>query len=215
MLAYKSVLESVDSSSVLLCPSYPFLPLMHSRVYHLGAQDVSSYDDSYHTGEVCARQLHSLDVSGVLIGHTEIKDSFEKKVLKVKQTLKESMKAYILLSDSKQDFDYQYTSEKLLGQIRAYLSRVPASKYKDLVFVYEPSWLVALEETLPLHDVENIFFFMKEELKKEYSFSFPFYYGGGLCPKNFDAFYASPFIDGLMLGHMSFDPYQVISYLNK
>lgn len=215
MLRYKNILESICEKNLILCPSFCFLPIMHSKNYTLASQDVSAFSDSNHTGEVSAKALKSINVKATLIGHSDISTPFELKVSKLKQALNENMHVYIIISDTKEDYDYQYTSLKLLSQIRGYLSQVIKSKYSKITFVYEPTWLVGKDETLLLKDVENIFYFMKTELQRDYGIVFPFFYGGGLSDKSIDSFYQSEYIDGILLGKYSFDANNIIDFIKK
>jgi len=215
MLSYKKMLENLDMDHLILCPSFPFLPIMHSSKYLLGAQDVSYDGDGNHTSMVTAAALKSISVDAVLIGHSEVNDPFERKIAKIKQVLMSQMQVYIILSDSKSDYDYQYTSLKLLAQIRGILSQVIKRDYHLITFVYEPSWLVGGGETLNIDDVENIFYFMKKELERDYQYSFPFFYGGGLTAKNVMPYYESEHIDGLLLGSFCFDPQNVAKFVES
>ena len=43
---------------------------------------------------------------------------------KLRRVVSEGMHAYVLISDTKEDHDYQYTYVKLMSKIRAYLSRM-------------------------------------------------------------------------------------------
>ena len=215
ILKYKEELNNIEYDNLIICPSYIYLTLMHSSNYKVCAQDISKYSDAFHTGEVSAKSLKSIDVNMTLIGHADRHDSYESKVEKIKMALKENMKAYVILSDKETDYNYQYTSTKLLNQIRGILSKVPASKYKNIIFIYEPSWLIGQSKPLLLSDTENILRFMKQELKEDYHHDFPFYYGGGLTLDTINDYYFSKDIDGLLLGSLSKDIKNVIKNIEK
>lgn len=215
MIQYKKKLEDNPYSKLIVCPSFCFIPLMHSRKFKLGAQDVSAYMSGNNTGGVSAKSLNSLDVTYALIGHSETKTSYENKANKLKEALKNNIKPFMIISDTESDFNYQYTSTKLLGQIRGYLSQVRKCDYENITFIYEPTWLVGESHPLPLEDVENIIIFMKQDLEKEYHIDFPIYYGGGLHKGNILPFYRSKAIDGLLLGSSIFDIDNAIELLNK
>jgi len=63
---------------IILCPSFVFISPLKSRLealgfsnfIHLGAQNISHYDNGPYTGEVTARQLNGL-VEYSLVGHSE------------------------------------------------------------------------------------------------------------------------------------------------
>ena len=122
---------------------------------------------------VRASALKSIDVKSTLIGHSETKDTFEIKIAKLKQALNQNMHVYVILSDTKKDYDYQYTSGKLLNQIRGMLSQVLKSQYENITFIYEPTWTINTKEPANLKDIENILYFMKSELERDYQYHFP------------------------------------------
>ena len=63
ILQYKKELEHcVNSFSLVVCPPFCYLPIMHSKYYKIGAQDVSCYRNGSFTGKVSAEALKSLDV---------------------------------------------------------------------------------------------------------------------------------------------------------
>ena len=89
------MLEQSDLSNLklVICPAYPFLPILHSRKFYLGAQDVSEYKNGSYTGEVSAEMLKSLDVQYVIIGHHEREMYF------LENREKQKKKMYILWVD--------------------------------------------------------------------------------------------------------------------
>ena len=215
MLEYKEKLDSLQEKNIVVCPSFPFLALMHSKQFQVCAQDISCFSDEFHTGMVRASALKSIDVKSTLIGHSETKDTFEIKIAKLKQALNQNMHVYVILSDTKKDYDYQYTSGKLLNQIRGMLSQVLKSQYENITFIYEPTWTSNTKEPANLKDIENILYFMKSELERDYQYHFPFFYGGGLSEKNILEYYQNEHIDGLLLGNFSFYPENIVNFVQS
>ena len=216
ILRYKKELENcVGSYSLIVCPPFCYLPIMHSKYYKIGAQDVSCYGNGSYTGKVSAQALKSLDVYGVLIGHSEIEDSFESKLKKLRRVVSEGMQAYVLISDTKEEHDYQYSYVKLMNKIRAYLSRVLPKDYKKITFVYEPSWLIGGNETLLVDEIVNLFYQLKKELQFEYKYDFPLFYGGGISSTNIQELYDNDVIDGLLLGNFCKRAKNLVKFLQK
>lgn len=216
ILKYKKELENcVGSYSLIVCPPFCYLPIMHSKYYKIGAQDVSCYGNGSYTGKVSAQALKSLDVYGVLIGHSEIEDSFESKLKKLRRVVSEGMQAYVLISDTKEEHDYQYSYVKLMNKIRAYLSRVLPKDYKKITFVYEPSWLIGGNETLLVDEIVNLFYQLKKELQFEYKYDFPLFYGGGISSTNIQELYDNDVIDGLLLGNFCKRAKNLVKFLQK
>lgn len=215
MLRYKKEIEKSGCFSFLLCPATLFLPLMHSKKYELCAQNISSEEDELKTGSISPAALKSLDVHSVLIGHAETGDSMDEKILKVSNAVKNKMHCYVILSETKEENDYQYTSFTLLGQIRKILESTSQKDYSFLSFIYEPSWLIGSEYAMDASVVSRIFFHIKEDLRKEFHFDFLFFYGGGLNKNNVKQFLKYDSIDGLLLGSYSFLPSHVTQLLKN
>ncbi len=216
ILKYKKELENcVGSFSLIICPPFCYLPIMHSKYYKIGAQDVSCYGNGSYTGKVSAQALKSLDVYGVLIGHSEIEDTFENKLKKLRRVVSEGMQAYVIISDTKEEHDYQYSYVKLMNKIRAYLSRVLPKDYNKVTFVYEPSWLIGGNEILSVSEISNLFYQLKKELQFEYKYDFPLFYGGGISSSNIRQIYDNDAIDGLLLGNFCKRAKNLVKFLQN
>ncbi|HIR74160.1 TPA: triose-phosphate isomerase [Candidatus Ventrenecus avicola] len=215
MMDYKKQMEMLEEKNIIVCPSFPFLVVMHSKYFQVCAQDISCFKDDFHTGSVGASALKSIDVKNALIGHSETNATFEIKIAKLKQALNQNMHVYVILSDTKKDYDYQYTSTRLLSQIRGMLSQVLKSQYENITFIYEPTWTINTKASADLKDIENIFYFMKTELERDYHYNFPFFYGGGLTEKNILEYYQNEHIDGLLLGNFSFNPENIANFVKN
>ena len=216
ILNYKQELENCENScDLIVCPPFIYLPIMHSKFYKIGAQDVSSYKNGPYTGKVSASALKSIDVNSVLIGHSELNDNFETKLKKLIMVISEGLQAYVLISDSKEDHDYQYTYIKLMNKIRAYLAKVMPKDYKYITFIYEPYWLIGSKNALSGQEISNLFYQLKKELKYEYNYEFPFFYGGGITENNINELYNNDVIDGLLLGGFSKDLKNIVSFLQS
>ena len=95
------------------------------------------------------------------------------------------------------------------------LSQVLKSQYENITFIYEPTWTINTKEAADLKDIENILYFMKSELERDYHYHFPFFYGGGLTEKNILEYYQNEHIDGLLLGNFSFNPENIANFVKN
>ncbi len=196
MLELKKEFEKESTDNVYLAPATCYLPIMHSYKYHLCAQTISLKRNETNTGETSANALQSLDVTAVLIGHDECKDTIEEKINKIKSVLQAKIKPFIILTDTKQDQDYQYTFQKLTGQIRAIFSQIPEKYYSELTFIYKPSWQKT--EELSTDYLANLFYQCKEETKRDYKVTIPILFGGYIPEGKETEYYSNENIDGLL-----------------
>ena len=215
MIKYKAILGNINYPDLVICPSFPYLQMMKASNYVLCAQNVSSHLVGSFTGEVSAASLKSIGVSAALIGHVETKTSYDEVSDKLHQVLRQDMIAYVILTDTLDDYNYQYTSSVLLGQIRGLLAHVSSKDYDKIHFIYEPKYMIGKDEALDIGDLESIFSYLKQELVSDYGYSFPLYYGGGLSLSNIMPYYLNDNIDGLFLGKYINHPDGLKSICNK
>ena len=211
MLSYKKYLENESIPfSFFLCPATCYLPAVYSKKYALCAQNVSLPEFSKNTGSVSAAALASLGVQGSLIGHFELQESLEVKHKKMLAVLEQKMKAFVLLTNSLDEFYYQYTSDVLFKQIQTILQDVDVKYYGQIYFIYEPSWLIGGEVTLSVYEVAQIFKELRVKLQDSYRFSFPLLYGGGLMKESVLTFLEHEGIDGVLVGKFANDVHNVV-----
>lgn len=199
----------------VICPAFCYLPVMHSKKYLLGAQDVSAYESGAYTGQVSAKMLRSIDVRYVLLNHSELKDSSSVVKQKLNQCLLNHLHVCIFISETEEEHYYQYTTEKLFEQIAFYLENVDKNDYPYISFVYEPSWLIGKERSLTSATIKNLFYILKKELQYRYSYDFPLLYGGGLNEKAVNSLKFEKMIDGFVLGNYSLDVKNVLNLANQ
>ncbi len=204
IIQYKNNLEQL-SFPIIVCPSFCYLPLMHSKKYKLGAQNVSAYNDFAHTGEVSAKMLKSLDVKAILLNHFEANEDLKTIKIKLNECLKNDLDVYIFLSDNFTEHNYQYTILKLAKDMDYLLQEVKKQYYKKITFIYEPSWLIGKEASLNKNEIISIFKTLKNIMNNRYQYLFPLYYGGGINKDTFKELINVKIIDGLVLGHSCLD----------
>ena len=211
MLSYKKNLENENIPfSFFLCPATCYLPVMYSKRYSLCAQNVSLPEVSKNTGSVSASALASLGVKASLVGHYELQESLEVKREKMMEVLEQRMKAFVLLTNSLDEFYYQYTSDVLFNQIQGILKDINPRYYEQIHFIYEPGWLIGGEKTLSVGEVTQIFKELRDKLQESYHFSFPLLYGGGLMKESILAFLEQDGIDGVLVGKYANDVQNVL-----
>lgn len=217
MISYKRELESLSNYdlSFVLCPATCYLPLMHSSKYRLCSQDVSLLENENNTGSISVSALKSLDVNSVLIGHSDINNSFDEMINKIKNCVFQGISVYIILSDTKEEYDYQYTFVILRKKIHDILNSVSLEYYSMLYFVYEPTFVIGTRHSLDCSFVDNLFYQLKMDLKKDFSFDFLFFYGGGLWGDVVDDFLAREYIDGILLGGYGYSVKNIVKLLGN
>jgi len=208
MLDYKKTIEhcSIMNWHLVLCPQFPYLPIMHSKKYELGAQDVSIFPKGSYTGEVSAECLKSLDVKYVIIGHNEREMHFleneEKQKKKIANALEQNLNVIIPVGESLMEYQLGKTIEVITKKLNTLLLEIPDNKKKNMIIVYEPIWRIG--KNLPLNKKEIIKIIL--EIKRWlYLHNYPnnlVLYGGGVTEEEMQKM---DNIDGFLLGNLSLD----------
>lgn len=208
ILLYKKMLESNPLTNIhlIICPSYPYLPIMHSKKYDLASQDVSEYQKGAYTGEVSAECLKSLDVKYVMIGHFEREmyflENIEKQKKKIKNALKQNLKIILPIGETLMEHQLGKTKEVVLKKLSELLKEIPEEKKQNFIIAYEPIWRVGNNLPLNQKEIKEIIKAIKNWLEEQKFPSIPVVYGGGLNLENTKKLKG---LDGLLLGNISLD----------
>lgn len=202
----KKILEQCDLSNVklVLCPPFPYLPVLHSRKFSLGAQDVSEFQRGSYTGEVSAEMLKSLDVKYVIIGHHEREMYFlensDKQKKKIHNALEQDLKIIIPVGETLMEYQLDKTEEVIIKKLTELLSDIPDNFKKNIALAYEPIWRVGKSNPLNKKEIMKVIILMKQWLYDHNFPNNPVLYGGGLQLEDFPNL---PEIDGFLLGNLS------------
>ncbi len=177
--------------TVIICPTFTLLPGLHSLIkqhnfpFSLGAQNISSFPEGPHTGEVSGEQIKEF-AEYVLIGHSErraVGETEEMLSAKVEQAIAARLTPIFFMQDENQQIPDGVT-----------------------IVVYEPPSAISTVSGgvgIKPEDVEKVAAF----LKKTYSIKYVLY-GGSVSPENIVAYKHLPSIDGVVPGKASLDAQQ-------
>lgn len=178
---------------VVICPSFPFISLFASfqpSSFQLGAQNVSEFEKGAYTGEVSARQLKSLGVKYVIVGHSERRQNFGETNEQINQKIRLCLK-------------YGLTPIVCVSEIKQ-VETIKSSGH-PIVVVYEPLSAISTGEIgqpdTPFHAQK-----MALEIKKIVGENVLSLYGGSVDSKNAGEFLKEKGINGLLVGGASLDP---------
>lgn len=205
---YKNRLENCHFKDVrlILCPPYPFLPVMHSKYYELGAQDVSEFKNGSYTGEVSAECLKSMDVKYVIIGHHEREIYFlenrDKQKKKIQNALEQNLKVILLVGETLMEYQLGKTEEVIEAKLNELLKDIPNNLKNNIMIAYEPIWRVGKNLPLNKKEVFNTIIYIKKWLYNHEFPNNPVLYGGGVTLEEMQKLKE---IDGFLLGTLSLD----------
>lgn len=214
---FKKILGKRNAvAQVLVAPPVPFLASVHAAAQKAGvavaAQDVSVEEKGAHTGEVAISMLKSLEVSAVIVGHSERRAMGETDAAiaqKAERVLRAGLVVVLCVGEKTRDAHGNYFSvvEK---QVRESLALVPASALRRLVVAYEPVWAIGTQKHAKPEDVQEMKLFIQKVLADRFGRNalgkVRILYGGSVTPENAAELLQEGNADGFLVGGASLVP---------
>jgi triosephosphate isomerase len=191
----------------------------------LGAQNCHWEPKGAYTGEVAAPFLEKLNVSLVIVGHSERREYFgetdEIVNLKAKAVLGNGMTPIVCCGETLEEREAGQAESKVEGQIRNGLAGVTKEHVASLVIAYEPIWAIGTGRTATSEDAQNMCAHIRsvvaDAFGSDVAESVRIQYGGSVKPGNIAELMAQPDIDGALVGGASLDPDEfaaIVQYRN-
>lgn len=195
----------------------------------LGAQDVFWKKNGAYTGEVSIKELRSVGVDFVIIGHSERRkmgETDEEINEKVVTSLKGNFVTILCVGETKEARGRGIDSAKefVASELRKDLEGVDGLLEKNaenLVIAYEPRWAISTEEgsqpAAPEKAVEMISFIKKFLKTKKVipSGEVRIIYGGSVNSTNALSFFAKDEIEGALVGSASLECREFVSIVDS
>ena len=180
----------------------------------LGAQDVHWESSGAYTGEVSPAMLAKLNVSYVIVGHSERRQLFgetdEMVNKKVKAVVAAGMTPIMCVGETLEEREAGETESKVLGQLRSGLDGVAAQAVASLVLAYEPIWAIGSGRTATPEDAQVVCAAIRRSIREDFGSdvagSARVQYGGSVNSGNIAGLMAAGDIDGALVGGASLDP---------
>jgi triosephosphate isomerase (TIM) len=202
---------------VVVFPPFPFLSEALHRLegsgIKVGAQNIALYSDGAYTGEVSARQVRSMGVDYVLLGHSERRAVFGESDAtinrKVHLALTEPGLAVILCVGETED---EYESDLLRSvcdvQVRKGLRGVSAGDVADrIVIAYEPVWAIGTGRVATPQQAQQAHAAIRKTVEDVYGAGVAGHiriqYGGSVKADNVQDLMAMSDVDGALVGGAS------------
>lgn len=177
------------TNCIIICPSFPLIyPLKDKfkefKNIHLGAQDVSQFEQGTYTGEVTAKNLFGL-VNFTIIGHSERRKNFSESddivIKKFQLANKYQIKSFYCISS----LDHSFPQEVEF-------------------LCYEPIESISTGDGLGKNQPVDNVLSLKSKLNLKPTTKFV--YGGSVNEDNIKDYLKTPEIDGFLVGGASLDP---------
>jgi triosephosphate isomerase len=180
----------------------------------LGAQNVHQEEKGAFTGEVSPGMLQKLDVTYVIVGHSERREIFgetdELVNAKAVAVLKENMTPIVCCGETLEERQAGQAESKVASQIAGSLAGLTAEVVADLVIAYEPIWAIGTGETASTEDAQQMCAHIRSLVKDQWgddaAAGVRIQYGGSVKPGNAPELMGQPDIDGALVGGAALDP---------
>ena len=204
-IVYEKGLRSIpEYKNLVIIPSFPFLALYNKENYQLGSQDISSFKEETLTGEVTNVMLRDLNVSYVIVGHSE-RRRLKKEINidfinKINNAQAAKLKVIYCIGETKKEHDENKTYDVLEKQISEVLNNV---EVKDIIIAYEPIWAIGTGITPTIEDIQDKMEYIKDITNEKYDVDLKVLYGGSVNPDNIKEINKIKYLDGYLVGKAS------------
>jgi triosephosphate isomerase (TIM) len=179
----------------------------------LGAQNCHWEAKGAFTGEVSPAFLAKLNVSLVIVGHSERRELFgetdDDVNRKVKAVLKAGMTPIMCCGETLEEREAGTTEAKVVGQVKAGLAGLDAATVAGLVVAYEPIWAIGTGRTASAEDAQAVCGLIRRTVGEAFGAAAAdgvrIQYGGSVKPDNAKELMSQPDIDGALVGGASLE----------
>jgi triosephosphate isomerase len=208
--------STASGVELAICPPYTALGAMvdstRGSQVAVWAQNMHHDDSGAYTGEISAPMLVELDVTGVILGHSERRQLFGETdralALKVPSALAADLQVVLCVGETEEERENGDTERKLRHQVQEGLSRVDEARLGDIVIAYEPIWAIGTGKVATAEQAQEAIAFVRAlvaDRSREQAKRTRILYGGSVKPDNAAELLGCPDIDGALVGGASLD----------
>jgi triosephosphate isomerase len=205
---------------VVLCPPFTDLRSVQTTLESdripmaLGAQNCHWEKEGAFTGEVSPLMLNKLNVSYVILGHSERRELFgetdDDVNRKVRAVIAQEMTPIVCVGETLEEREAGATEGKVLSQVAAAFAGVKSDAVAQCVVAYEPIWAIGTGRNATPEDAEATIGVIRgavaEAAGATAAEAVRIQYGGSVKPGNISELMSRPGIDGALVGGASLDP---------
>jgi triosephosphate isomerase len=187
---------------------------MDDMPFALGAQNVHWESKGAFTGEISPEMLAKLNVSYVIVGHSERRQLFgetdEMVAKKVAAVFAAGMTPIMCVGETLEEREAGDTETRVLGQLRAGVASLNPEQVGRMVVAYEPIWAIGTGRTATPDDAQSVCGTMRAAVRADHGAAVAdvlrIQYGGSVKAATTEGLMAQPDIDGALVGGASLDP---------
>ncbi len=216
-LAYALNAEDYDHVDVSVHPPYTDLRSVQTVIQAddipvaLGSQNCHWEASGAFTGEVSTSMLVKLDVTYVIVGHSERRELFGETDAEVNRkanaVLAAGMTPIVCMGETLEERQAGAAKSKVAGQVEGSLAGIAPEVMAGLVLAYEPIWAIGTGETATPADAQEMCGYIRSLVADGWGAAAAdgvrIQYGGSVKPGNAPELMGQPDIDGALVGGAS------------
>lgn len=213
-LSYLVSKDDTEEVDVSVHPPFTDLRTVQTAIdsdrmpFLLGAQHCHYEAQGAFTGEVAPAMLAKLNVSYVIVGHSERREIFgetdEMVNAKVKAILANAMTPILCCGETLDEREAGQAATKVKSQVMAGLSGLTAEQVGSLVIAYEPIWAIGTGRTATAADAQSMCAVVRATVADAFGAAaadtLRVQYGGSVKATNAHELLTQPDIDGALVG---------------
>lgn len=208
--------EVIGTQEVVVCS--PFIHLSSisklaagvTNVY-VGAQNVHQAESGAYTGEISVKQVKSVGVTHIILGHSERRAYFgetdEWLAQKVDAVLQNDLTPLFCIGETKEERESGRFFAVLQSQLDNGIFHLSAEAFSKLVLAYEPVWAIGTGLTASPEQAQEVHAFIRQAIAEKYNSeianNMSILYGGSCNPSNAASLFSQEDIDGGLIGGAS------------
>ena len=176
------------------------------------AQNMHEEPVGAYTGEISAPMLTDLDVTGVVLGHSERRELFcetdKHLALKVPAALAAGLEPILCVGETEAEREAGDMQRKLRHQVQEGLHDVSDDRLADVVIAYEPIWAIGTGLVATPEQAQEAIAFVRAlvgDRSPDQATRVRILYGGSVKAGNATELLALPDIDGALVGGASLE----------
>lgn len=209
-------IELTPQQEVVFAVPFPYLAMANQKVagranYFVAAQNCSDKKSGAYTGETSIEQLQSIGINHVVVGHSERREYFgETNALlaaKVDACLAAGVTPIFCCGEPLPIREAETQNDFVQQQLEESLFHLSAEQMSKVVIAYEPIWAIGTGKTASTQQAQDMQQHLRQVLAgkfgAEVADGIAILYGGSVKAANAVELFASPDVDGGLVGGAS------------
>jgi len=229
ILNEKIALET--DQQVIFAVPFPYLTMAKSEIddlegYSIAAQNCNDKKSGAYTGEVSAEMLNSLGIKYCVIGHSERREYYHESnqmlADKVAICLQYNITPIFCCGEPLAVREKEEQNAFVQKQLEESLFQLSEEDVQKLIIAYEPIWAIGTGKTASTQQAQEMHAHLRSVLATKWGSTIadqiPILYGGSVKAGNAAELFASPDVDGGLVGGASLvanEFIQIIKALKK